>query len=651
MKKIVSFFLLILFSFNAFSQKKKSTTLGKTSLEEIQLNIYEKDSTAKAVVLYEHANLYLDPENDYKTRVDYYYRIKILSKEGFDKANISINVYKKARAINIKGITYNLSDIGSKHVTKLKEDQIFTVDNTNKWKTKRFSLPNIKVGSVIEYSYSVISPYLGIEDWSFQSDIPKIKSEFDAAVLGNYKYNIRLVGFLHLDKNNPSVKKNCVYIDGLGEGDCAIYSFGMDDIPAFKEEEYMLSKKNFISRLIFDLESYTSPKGVIEKYTNTWRNADKKLKSIFFNNQTSKKYFFKKRLSDSILNNPNNLERAKNVYDFIQKHYTWNSRYWNSNDEKVKNAFNEKTGSAGEINLSLFNALRAANIECNLVILSTRNNGLPTTLYPVIFDFNYVIVKAKIDNNEYFLDATDRFLPFGQVPERCLNGKAREINFKKESNWLIVQPQFISSKKSVAKLTLNENGDISGDLRVTSKGYDAINRRKEINIFNTDDYIDDFENKFIDLEIEKYSVKNHGNLEKPLQELFKLKITSDEQLTKTSRINPFLFERVKINPFKLKERNYPVDYGYARRNNYYLSLEVPNNYKIKSIPKNVAITLPKKGGIYILKAVQKDNIINIYVRMHIRKKTFTASEYDVLKSFYNQIIKSQESSIIFQKLD
>lgn len=330
--------------------------MGRTTIDELKMTVYEKDSTAAAVVLYEHANVYLDPDNEHKTRTDYYFRIKILDKTAFEESNIEINLFKKKRALAIKAITYNLSDIGTKVQTTLSKDKIFKIEESKNWTSHKFTMPNIKVGSVIEYSYSILSPYLGINDWYFQSNIPKIKSELDAAVLGNYLYNVRIIGSLRLTKDNPSIKKNCVDISGLGRGDCAIYSYGMKDIPAFKEEDYMLSKKNYISRLSFDLKTYTSPRGIIEKYTTTWKQADKKLKKIFFNNQTSKKSFFKKNIPESILTIENILERAENIYKHIQNHYTWNEKYWNNEDAKVKQAYNNKTGSAGEINLSLYNA-------------------------------------------------------------------------------------------------------------------------------------------------------------------------------------------------------------------------------------------------------------------------------------------------------
>lgn len=642
--------VLLLFSFLVIhAQQEKSSKMEQTTLDELKMTVYEKDSTAAAVVLYEHANVYLDQKNDYKTRTDYYYRIKILDKTAFDEANVALELYKDQKVLDIRAITYNITDIGSIERTGLSKDKIFAVNETENWTTHRFTLPNIKVGSVIEYSYSIISPYSGIKDWYFQSNIPKIKSEYDAAFLGNYKYNIRIVGFLKLDKNEPSIKENCIDIDGLGPGSCRVYSFGMDHIPAFKEEDYMLSKKNYISRISFDLESYTDPRGTIEKYTTTWKQADKKLRKIFLNNQTSKKSFFKKQLPQEIFTLDNPLEKAKRIYTFLQDHYTWNDKYWNAEDEKVKKAFDNKVGSAGEINLSLYNALVAADIKTDLIILSTRKNGVPTTLYPVIFDFNYVIVKATIDNKEYLLDATDKFLPFGEVPFRTLNGQARIINYKKESNWINIKPKYRSTNNTTARLTLNEEGEFSGYLLIRKQGYLAKKQREKLNVLSKEDYLDEFEEDNPDVEVEDYKVIGLDDLDKPLQENFGLNILMNEDLTQKTRINPFLFDRLKENPFTLKERNYPVDFGYASKNRFSLSLQIPDSYKITQLPKEVAISLPNKAGLFTLKIVKKDNIVNIYTRININKSRYTPEEYFALKEFFNQIVIAENSYITIEK--
>ncbi|QNM86221.1 DUF3857 domain-containing protein [Polaribacter pectinis] len=648
MKKI-NLLILLLFTTLIVAQKKKSSKMGQSTLEELKMTVYEKDSTASAVVLYEHANRYPDNNKREIPRTDYYFRIKIFNKAAFDKANIAINLYKEQKILDVSAVTYNLTEIGTIEKTKLQEKDIFTTKEGKNWTVKKFTLPNIKEGSVIEYKYSVSSPYLGIDDWEFQSDIPKIKSDYDASILGNYKYNIKIVGFLKLNKDKPSVDKKCVYIDGLGEGACAVYSYGMNNIPAFKEEDYMLSKKNYISKLTFDLKSSTGYDGSIKNYATTWKQADKTLKDQFFNNQTSKKNYFKRRIPETILTTENTLERAKKVFNFIRNHYTWNDKNWTNEDAKVKEAFDDKSGDVGEINLSLYNSLQAADIKANLVVLSTRNNGVTTKLFPVIYDYNYVIVKAIIDDKEYFLDATDKFLPFGQVPIKALNGEARIIDFKGKSSWVGLQPKIKSSKNITAKLSLSEDGEFSGNLIIRRSGYFAANQRKKISLTNENDYLQDFESKNPDLEVDEYKAVDTENLEKPLLEIFKIKLIMDEDLANKTRINPIFFDRVKENPFKLKERNYPVDFAYPRKQNYLLNLEIPEGYTITQLPESKAISLPNKAGSFIFKTIKKGNIVNVYLRLNISKRIFQVSEYYALKEFYKQIIISENSYIVIEK--
>ena len=63
----------------------------------------------------------------------------------------------------------------------------------------------VKTGNLIDYSLSIISSYLYIPNWTFQSDKHKIKSEFDAAVLSNYKFNPTTTGILKSDKKDVSI--------------------------------------------------------------------------------------------------------------------------------------------------------------------------------------------------------------------------------------------------------------------------------------------------------------------------------------------------------------------------------------------------------------------------------------------------------------
>lgn len=76
MKKIA--ILLLLCSYALTAQPNKSSRMGHNTLEELEMPYYDKDSTASAVVLFEHANTYPDNDNNQIPRTDYYFRIKII---------------------------------------------------------------------------------------------------------------------------------------------------------------------------------------------------------------------------------------------------------------------------------------------------------------------------------------------------------------------------------------------------------------------------------------------------------------------------------------------------------------------------------------------------------------------------------------------
>ena len=642
---------MLLSSFIMMGQQEKSAKLGNTTLEELKMTTYTKDSIAGALVLYEEANRYPDESNQNSPRTDFYFRIKIFDKSAFDLANITVYLRKNERLIHTSAITYNLTE--TDHINKkyLNSKNIYTTKQSDFWRFKKFTLPNIKEGSVIEYKYSIISPYLDIDDWLFQSDIPKIKSVFKASILGNYKYNIKITGFQKLSVNNAKIKRDCVYVPGIGNGSCAEYVYEMDTIPAFKEEAYMLSKKNYISKLSFDIVSKTSYRGEVKSYTTTWKKADANLKNYFFNNQISKKSFFKKELPLNITSIEDDLERAKKVFTFIQNHYTWNGNYWRNDDAKVKNAFNEKSGDIGEINLSLFNSLKAVGIDTKLVVLSTRNNGLPTKLYPIIFDYNYVLVQAEINNTLYYLDATDKFLAFGQIPLKTINGEARVLDFKEDSYWVTLKPKEKSIKNSIVQLSLNENGNFEGSFMTRLSGYFAKSKREKLAVINNDNYLDKFESEYVNIEVDDYKNKNLEVLDKKISETFKIRLINDDNESNdgTIKINPVLFDRVKNNPFKLEERNYPVDFGYSFNKNYSINITIPDNYTILQLPKDKAIALPDKGGSFIYKTLKQNNKITIYSRININRRIFSKDEYFNLKEFYKQIINTEKSLITLKK--
>ncbi|MDC9721955.1 MAG: DUF3857 domain-containing protein, partial [Urechidicola sp.] len=541
MKKL-SLLLIFFLCFQLYSQKDYE--FGKVTPEELFMKVYDKDSTANAVVLYEQGDVeFFEGSTSFYTRTKVYTKIKILSKEGFDEGTVEFIIYngrlKKERVVKIKGITHNGNTI-----SELNEDAIYETELSENYKKISFALPNIKVGSVIEYSYVFETPFtFKFKGWDFQSYVPKVKSVFKAKIPPNFRYNRQLIGALTLSKNEAVIKKNCIaYLHMSGFFECEQLTYEMVDIPAFIEEDYMTAPSNFISRIEFELAHYERNDGENWKFTQNWNEVDN-----HFNNDDSiggqlrRNSFFKKNIPADILNEKNYLTRAIKIFQFIQNHYSWNGNHNLSAKMSVRKAFGNKKGSVGEINLSLINALNVCGIEAELVLLSTRDNGTPSKVHPIITDFNYIIAKIEVDEKTIFLDASDKKMAFGMLPFKCLNGDARVMDFKYGSYWEKVKPYTQTKNKINMFLNLDNIGITTGKMRIVHYGYNAIEARKKLDSIKEDKYLLDFEDENDNLIINNYNQKNVENKEKPFTEEFEITIENDDTIGDKIILNPFFF--------------------------------------------------------------------------------------------------------------
>ncbi|PCI35027.1 MAG: hypothetical protein COB60_04795 [Flavobacteriaceae bacterium] len=651
MKLKFTIILFILCTISSFSQVSKIYKFGKVSQEELNLKYYAKDSTANALVLYESGiTQFKEGANEILIETKIYKRIKIFNKKGFDHASFSINLYnnksRKETLKNLKAICYNN---GSRSV--LSSKKIFTNKINERWTETVFTMPNVQAGSVIEVSYTLRSPFkFNLTGWEFQSDIPKVLSEYKASIPGNYTYNRVLNGFQKLKVNSSVIKKNCFSVSwSSGTANCEDLHYSMEYIPAFVEEEYMTSKENFLSKIKFELKEFLWFDGSKQKYTSTWKAVDKEFrKDKNIGGQLKKEAYFKKRIPAEILSKASSIEKAKEVFYFIQNHYAWNQKYRFFQDINIKKAFEKKTGNINAINLSLITSLRAAGFDCQLVLLSTRKNGKPTTLHPVISDFNYLVGRLTINNKTYLLDATNKLNKFGILPFKCLNGIGRVMDFKNDSFWINLEP-VISSKQLIhTTLKLSPEGIISGKTRTTNYGYNALDRRVKIDDINQEDLIDNLENEN-DFEISNYVQKNTVEFDKPFIEEFNFIIAPEN--TARLYLNPFFKDRFTKNPFKSKERLYPVDFGYKKKYQTNITVHLPDNYVFESIPKTTTFKLLNNTAVFSLTVENKQpDRLTMNCQLKMNKTVFNTKEYNSLKQLLSQIIKSQNEPIIIKKI-
>lgn len=651
MKQLISFLILItpIFSF----AQDHGFAFGETTWREIEMKIYEPDTTARAVVLREFGEAYIDNGGNHNLIFEHHFKIKILKKNGLDLADITIPLIKyNSQSMellrNINASSFSL-EAGQIKESKLEPKRIFTEHYEN-GDLKKFAIPNVQVGSIIEVQYTIEKPNIfNFKRWEFQRDIPVIESEYWATIPANYEYNIALRGFLKLSKNESELIKDGFQPGGGNKADCTRMKFSMNNIPAFIEEEYMTASKNYLSSLNFELSEVKYFRGGSDKITKEWKDVEEELRrdSRFGIQLKRGKDIMDASVEKIIADQPTALEKAQRIYDFVVSHYSWNGEYGKYCENGIKKAFDNKKGNVGDLNLSLIAALRFADLDADPVILSTRDNGYATELYPVLSEFNYVIARVTIDNKIYLLDATDPLLPFGLIPYRCLNGKGRVIG-DRQTSWQQMSTGDKFRKVSYFTVKFNVDGSWSGVIQNSYIGYEAYNQRRKILRFSSqDEYAENLDRTTNDFSIEKVDIKNLENINEPLVET--LQIQSEGGLNVPFLFNPFLMDRRETNPFKSSERLYPVDFGAIVDERTTINIEIPEGLGIEDLPDRVGLGLPNDGGKYLFDVQRNDNSIVIVSWLNISRPLFSSEEYYYLKELFNRIVQVQNTDLVFKK--
>ena len=631
------------------------------------------DSNARAMIICDYGKsyfLYSDAEG-FRIFFDRILRIKIFTKEGYDWADHSISLYHSGssneKVTNLKASTYNL-EAGKIVKEKLKNSDVYSEEKSLHVDLRKFSMPQVKVGSVIEIEYTVVSDFFfNLQSWYFQYDIPAQWSEYNVLIPEYYNYKRTYKGYIPLAENKSTTqwKSFTIASKERKEGFVTQTKFGTQDIdynelnehwaarnvPAFIVEEPLTSKENYISKMEFELSSTHPPYGIETYYTKTWEDINKLLmEEEDFGSQLRGDGYLKDVIEEIALTDTNDMEKMIHAYNYIKKHMKWNGYNSIYVEDNLRSAFNDQSGNCAEINLMLVVLLNGIGIESDPGTLSTRSNGIIHPTQPYLSSFNYVVAQAELDGQFYLLDATDPKMPFGMLPVRALNGEGRMIS--KEGS----APVSLDTDKPYKSfwmytLLLNGNMEFTGEIQAGHNDYAAIiQRNKMTNYTDDNDYIKMIQDNNPGLTINSFELINGDNYDEPYKQKFDVTIADKTEGSEDIiYFNPMFYEAITENPFKLVERKYPVEYAYPTNNTCMIIITIPEGYKVDEMPQSALVQLPDDGGSFRYTSKISGNNLQIVSKMEITKKTFLPENYKFLQEFYNLIIAKHAESVVLSK--
>ena len=675
---IALFVLCFLCSSILYSQEAPKVKFEKISDEELSMAVYEPDTTAEAVILYDEGSSYVKydvTEEQFKLHFSRFVRLKILKQTGTDWGNFRILNYSynqnKEEIQGIKGITFNLEN-GKTIKTELKKESISKERENKYYEMIRIAFPSVKVGSVIDLKYEIISTLLwNLQEWKFQYGIPVKWSQYKVTYPEYFNYNHSSLGYHRLLVQNMETKSDNINITSNVRSSAGgfspvqsefvqnkityianIFNYAAKEVPAIEEEPYLTSIENYTTKVKFELAStnFIQVGGQFKSYTNSWKDVVNQLiDNEDFGGMIKNTRQAKETVDMLTKNISTEKQKLQTIYSYVQQNIKWDESLTLWPSKSVKKILDDKSGNSADINLLLNAMLLEAGIESDPVILSTRSNGIISPAHASLTDCNYLITRALIDSKPILLDATEPNLALGILPLRCLNGEGTLVKRDETENIVLQNP--ISEKRTMATLEFKD-GTFSGSVLTKRFGPAAFGFREAVKESGGEkEFFDQLKGKSSGLKYDAISLVDLDSINKPVVIKYSVLITGDgEEVADFLYVNPIIEGKLDENPFTTPKRDYPVDYGNTFNEYYQISIVIPEGYVVEEIPQNISLTLEDKSVRFICQTGQIGNSVMLNYKFLVEKPLFIPSEYESLKNIYDQMILKQSEQIVFKKI-
>lgn len=669
--------LSLFFSIHLFAQKKRkgdainnrvTCVYGDVKPEDFAPTAYAVDSSAEAVYLYDggYSKFQGNVHGFFDVVLTVHERIRLMKKSTFeDLAKVEIHLYTggttedEQKMTDLQAATYNIEN-GAVTVTKLDKGSLFKEKSSN-YTTTKFTFPNLKEGSIIEYTYTINNPGLHLPSWNFQGSYPRLWSDYEIVVPEFYDYMLFQKGFVPYEIDTVRVSHDNYNIIGDGNSATSASShitasantidhvWAMKNVPALKKESYITTLDDYKSALDFQLSAIRYPDMPVKMIRRTWPDVcDELMKDEDFGAELTKPNNFFNDDVKAATGSATGEEKAKLIYEYVRDNYncTDYSSRWLS--QPLRKTYQTKKGNVADLNLLLTAIYLNEGWQANPVLLSTTDHGKAYELYPAMEKFNYAICRLMLGDKTYLLDAADNKLGFNRLDPECNNGFARIIDPALPVLINLSADSVKESSITTAFLT-NENDHSIAATITSTKGYaESLSLRNRIAKSGKTEFFKTISTVFPDnVKCSNQSIDSLKLLDMPVKVSYDLKIENGGE--DLYYFNPMLGEQEKDNPFSAAERYYPVDMPYCMDDTYVLNMEVPAGYEVDELPKSARVKLNEDEGIFEYIIAKSGDRIQLRARVKLNKATYEPDDYQTLRDFFAFIVKKEEEQIVFKK--
>ncbi len=628
-----------LFSISVFSQEEYFKDFGSPTIEEIRMNDCSFDPGAAAVYLRKDARTI--PDNQ-RMIVYYRNRLKILKTSAADLANIRLRIYsfnEYETIENLKAVSINYDGQGNKITSAVEPKNIFKTKEDEYYTNITFTMPEVKEGTIIEYSYtSYRKSYKMVDYWYFQDEIPVLFSTYDYTIQPGAMFSYRVL---------KSPAYNIIMKEFKSEGKLF---FQMNKLAGITDEPFMDSKRDYMSRL--ELQMNYSGSGIDrERFVGSWPELTQQL---------LRDEDFGQQLDHSIAGTGEIVKRAKTIvsgkerlefiFNEVSRTMTWDNYIGIYAKDRLKLAWEKRRGSAAEINLILINLLQSAGIKTIPLLVSDRFHGKVDISHPFINQFSKVIAYSEVDNKVYFLDASQSNYNISLIPESLLNTTGYLVD-RKNSRFIRVSDPLHYDKRTVnitGKITAD--GFLNGQAYIMDKDYSRTKKENEIRVDRNRFIHTNFVEPFKKIRVDSLKVENLDNDTLSLNQL----IGFTHQLEQSGQyllLYCNLFSGMEKNPFISNNRFTQINFGCNRSLIFNEAFDITEDLLPEDLPKDIFLIMPDTS-ITVMRNTQltpDKSKIMVRIKLEVNRSLFEAEDYPAVKEFFKKLYAILDEPIVLKK--
>lgn len=613
---------------------------------ELQMKDLPEQPGAPAFILYRE-----EIADDERGFLYAYLRVKVLAEAGRKHADVQIPYYSDEFNISeVRGRTIHPDGTIVEFQGKPFDKMVVKGKNIRQ-KVKSFSLPDVQVGSILEYKFTVHWEYFHwAPEWTLQEDLfqRKIHLAFKTTSRSLYDRHgeaLRGVAWVSMLPEGVSVKNAA-----------NTYEVDATNVPAFVEEEHMPPSFPFRYYVRF----YYVGAGTADKY---WSE-----QGGFWNKDTEHFMGKKGGISDTLAKivSPSDTpeQKVKKIYTYVGtlENQTYKPR---KTEQEIKvqhqkenrgaeDVLRQQTGDRNEITDLFVAMVRATGIPAWAMLVTDRSQTFFESRYLSMRQFAAEIAIVQLNGKDVFLDPGTKYCPYGLVYWKYAGtqGIRQTPNGGTEIASTPLPDYMSALTKRVARLRLNDQGQVEGALAAGFFGQEALHRRLEG--LQTDDVgrtklLEDEAKTWFpaDAQITVTKGPDWNGIDAPL--VVEYQVTSPLLVSAGKRLlMPVnLFEYNHPAMFTHTDRVHPVYLDYPSRAMDDIKVTLPESVQVEDLPANVSAKLDY--ALYKSDRKQDKNVINSTRDLAVASFAIQLSDYKELKGFFDKVKEYDDQQILLKR--